>query len=105
MAIQRGIGKYAEAVGIPAVVTGRKSPKKRRKKGHTRGQVVLIQEKNPSKRIDLRMVCLIVVWAEYCKALPTPLEDGTNAVNAVLLHLLQDEVFKRILASVRAYYY
>ena len=94
------MSEYTELVGIPAVVTGKKSPKKRRKRGHTKGQVTLVEEKNPNKRIDLRLVCLLVVYAQYCKKLR--LEDGTNACKAVLLHLHKEEPFKRILASVRA---
>ena len=95
------MSEFSRAVGIPPVVTGKRSPKKRRKRGHTKGQVTLVEERNPNKRIDLRLVCLLVVYAQYCKKLPTPLEDGTNACKAVLLHLHEEEVFKRILASVR----
>ena len=94
-----GMGRYCEEVGLPPVETGRRSPKKSRKRrGHTRGQVALIRETNEKRRIDLSGLCILVVYAEYATRLN--IEDESDAAMAVLIELQKPEVFKRIMASV-----
>ena len=100
--LQDAVTFYAETIGMPPVITGVKpikKTKKRKRSGHTRGQLFLVQAKG-RKHIDFKSVFIIVVAAHYCLKAKPVVEDGTEASNAVLAVLLQPSTLKVVLSTV-----
>ena len=81
--------------------TKRKKKKKRKERGgsgHTRGQAPLVRMNNP---VDLFSVFICGLRAHYCEHLDPPVDDGTDASDAVLHYMLTPHVTKRLLASLK----
>ena len=106
MVIQHAITFYLRTIGLPPVVTGVRGKKKKKKNrrrqfggsGHTRGQKVLVPEENP---VDLCSLFMIVIHAYYCIHLDPPVDDGTDASDAVFFALCGDATRRRLMSSVR----
>ena len=85
---------------MPPVISGvKKNGKKRKRAGHTRGQVVLCEDEGPD-RIDFQSIFILVVAAHYCLHASPTVEDGTEASHAVLAVLMQPETLKVVLSTV-----
>ena len=76
----------------------KRNPTKNGGNGHTRGQVVLTKTKNP---IDLYTIFIYVLRSYYCFNLDPPVDDGTDASDAVMHYMLMPVVSKRLLSSMK----
>jgi hypothetical protein len=108
MVIQSALTFYADNIGLPPVVTGKKKKKGKQKKkklkvkcgsGHTRGQEELVPCEG-AQHIDIHSTFTLVLHARYCTELKPPVEDGTDASFAVLNVLLDPLNRKRLISSV-----
>ena len=99
--LQQGVDFYSGTIGSPPVETGvkTKSKKRKRAKGHTRGQIVL-SKAAANNTIDYKSTFLLVVVAHYCMHAKPVVEDGTDASHAVLAVMLEPETTKVVLSTV-----
>ena len=65
----------------------------------TRGQLPLVRCEG-NDLMDFRFMMAVVVAAYYCFHSRPPLEDGTDAANAVLAVLLEPQTIKSLVATV-----
>ena len=65
--------------------------------GHTRGQKILAPMEKP---IDLFSIFVVFIHAWYCVHLDPPVDDGTDASNAVYFLLMENQTRKRMMSSV-----
>ena len=75
------------------------TPQKR--KGHTKGQIILIPLQPPEGPQDLLHTFLLVVAAAYCCYLDPEVEDGTVASSAVLGFLTEKRVKTKLLLQCK----
>jgi len=99
--IQAAVDFYAGTIGVPPVVTGVKKKHKKRKRGrgHTRGQT-LLSKADGDKRIDYRSTFLLIIASYYCLYSKPLVEDGTDAAHAVLAVLMEPKTLKVVLSTV-----
>lgn len=102
--LQDGVEFYAQTIGAPPVITGTKKKTKKRKRGvgHTRGQHVL-SEARGANLIDYKSIFVLVVAAHYCLHARPVVEDGTDASHAVIAVLMEPATLKAVLSTVCNY--